>query len=192
MSQVTHLTEQEITDGLAQGLKSPQNSGVLKAIVIRPGHEERRSLQECRLSPEGGTEGDEWARGCWLQLPDGSPDPDVQICIMNSRMIDLVAGDKARWELAGDNLFVDLDLSRENLQAGQLLKIGECVIEITEQAHNGCSKFSQRFGAPALKVVNSPAGKQLRLRGVYAKVITAGRVRVGDLITKVNHRSVQL
>ena len=192
MSQVTHLTEQEITDGLAQVLKSPQNSGVLKAIVIRPGHEERRSLQECRLSPEGGTEGDAWARGCWLQLPDGSPDPDVQICIMNSRMIDLVAGTKARWELAGDNLFVDLDLSRENLQAGQLLKIGDCVIEITEQAHNGCGKFSQRFGAPALKVVNSPAGKQLRLRGVYAKVIEAGVVRLEDLITKLDHRIAQL
>ena len=192
MSQVTHLTEQEITDGLAQVLKSPQNSGVLKAIVIRPGHEERRSLQECRLSPEGGTEGDEWARGCWLQLPDGSPDPDVQICIMNSRMIDLVAGDKARWELAGDNLFVDLDLSRENLPPGQLLRIGECVIEITEQAHNGCGKFSQRFGAAALKVVNSPAGKEMRLRGVYAKVIKAGVVRVEDPITKLDHRSVQL
>ena len=184
MTQFTHLTEQEITDGLAEVLKSPPDFGTLKAIVIRPGDEERRSLQECRLSPEGGTEGDAWARGCWLALPDGSPDPDVQICIMNSRMIDLVACDKSRWELAGDNLFVDLDLSRENLQTGQLLSIGECVIEITEQPHNGCSKFSQRFGAPALKVVNSPAGKQLRLRGVYAKVITAGLVRVGDLITK--------
>ena len=186
MSQFTHLTEQEITDGLTEVLKSPQDFGTLRAIVIRPGHEERRSLQECRLSPEGGTEGDAWARGCWLQLPDGSPDPDVQICIMNSRMIDLVACDKTRWELAGDNLFVDLDLSRENLLAGQLLSIGECVIEITEQPHNGCSKFSQRFGAPALKAVNSPAGKQLRLRGVYAKVITAGKVRVGDLIRKTN------
>jgi MOSC domain-containing protein YiiM len=111
---------------------------------------------------------------------------------MNSRMIDLVAGDKARWELAGDNLFVDLDLSRENLPSGQLLSIGDCVIEITEQAHNGCSKFSQRFGAPALKVVNSPAGKQLRLRGVYAKVIEAGVVRLEDLVTKLDHRSAQL
>jgi MOSC domain-containing protein YiiM len=181
----SHRTETQILDGLKEVRESPQNNGLLEAIVIRPGSEERLSLQQCRLSPEGGTEGDAWARGCWLKLPDGRPHPDVQICIMNSRMINLVAGEKHRWELAGDNLFVDLDLSRENLQAGQLLSIGGCIIEITEQSHNGCSKFSQRFGPPALKVVNSPTGKELRLRGIYAKVIKAGDVRVGDLITKL-------
>lgn len=185
MSHDMNLTEQEILAGLTEVRKSPQDNGMVNAIVIRPGSEERVSLPQCRLSAEGGTEGDAWARGCWLQLPDGSPDPDVQICIMNSRMIDLVSGDKDRWELAGDNLFVDLDLSRENLAAGQLLSIGECVIEITAQPHNGCAKFSQRFGAPALRVVNSPIGKQLRLRGIYAKVIQSGDVRVGDLIRKL-------
>jgi MOSC domain-containing protein YiiM len=185
MSLAVHLTEAEIMDGLVEVRKSPQDNGLLEAIVIRPGSEERLSLQHCRLSPESGTEGDAWARGCWLKLPDGRPHPDVQICIMNSRMIHLVAGEKHRWELAGDNLFVDLDLSRDNLRAGQRLRIGECVIEITEQSHNGCAKFSQRFGASALKVVNSPTGKDLRLRGIYAKVIKAGDVRVGNLITKL-------
>ncbi len=185
MHQAQHLTETEIMAGLEEVRKSPQDNGSLNAIVIRPASEERLSLQQCRLSTEGGTEGDAWARSCWLKLPDGGPHPDVQICIMNSRMIDLVAGEKNRWELAGDNLFVDLDLSRNNLRAGQLLSIGECVIEITEQSHNGCAKFSHRFGASALKVVNSPIGKELRLRGIYAKVIKAGDVRVGDQITKL-------
>jgi len=177
MSHAIQLMETEILAGLTEVRESPQDNGLLEAIVIRPGSEERLRLQQCRLSPEGGTEGDAWARGCWLKLPDGRPHPDVQICIMNSRMIDLVAGDKDRWELAGDNLFVDLDLSRENLRAGQLLRIGECVIEITEQSHNGCARFSQRFGPSALKVVNSSTGKELRLRGIYAKVIKAGDVR---------------
>jgi len=185
MNQARHLTESEIMAGLEEVKKSPQDHGSLDAIVIRPASDDRISLEQCRLSLEGGTEGDAWANGCWLTLPDGRPHPDVQICIMNSRMIDLVAGDKDRWELAGDNLFVDLDLSRKNLRAGQLLSIGECVIEITEQSHNGCSKFSQRFGPSALKVVNSPIGKELRLRGIYAKVVKAGDVRVGNEITKL-------
>ena len=185
MSSTAHRTEAEILAGLAEVAMSPADDGVLDAIVIRPASELRRGLERCWLSPDGGVEGDSWARGCWLKLPDGRPHPDVQVCMMNSRMIQLLTGEKSRWELAGDNLFVDLNLSRDNLNAGQVLKIGDCVMQITAEPHNGCSKFSRRFGSAALTVVNSPMGKQLRLRGIYARVIEAGDVCVGDRIMKI-------
>jgi MOSC domain-containing protein YiiM len=185
MTMITHLTDAQIEAGMPEVLQSPVDHGVLEAIVIRPATGVRIELQESRLSAERGTEGDRWADHCWSSLPDGSPNPEVQICIMNSRMIQLLAGDRSRWALAGDNLFVDLNLNRESLRTGQQLAIGDCIIEITEQSHNGCAKFSERFGPAALRFVNSPTGKQLRLRGIYAKVVQAGLVRVGERIRRV-------
>ena len=182
---ISHLTIDELHNGLSEIRQSPQDEGMLKAIVIRPVKDERTLFSECNISAELGVHGDNWAKGCWMSLPDGRPHPDVQICIMNSRAIDLIAQEQTRWPLAGDNFFVDLDLSRENLQPGQQLSLGSAVIEITAVAHNGCSKFAQRFGADAVKFVNSESGKQLRLRGIYGKVVQAGVIHVGDVIRKI-------
>lgn len=180
-----HLTIEQLHEGLPHIQQSPRDEGVLKAIVIRPKTDERSQLAFCELSLEGGVHGDNWALGCWKSLPDGSPHPDVQVAITNSRAIDLIAGDSGRWALAGDNLYVDFDLSEQNLSAGQLLAIGEVLLEITEIPHNGCGKFSARFGNDALKFVNSTVGKQLHLRGIYARVVTSGIVRVGDVVRKL-------
>jgi len=182
---VTHLNWDELQAGLPEILGSPQNPGVLKAIVIRPATEERVSLERCEISAERGVHGDNWAKGCWLSLADGRPHPDVQIAITNSRVIAHIAQREDRWPLAGDNLYVDLDLSAENLPAGQRLAIGTAIIEITAEAHNGCSKFARRFGTDAVKFVNSDEGKLLHLRGIYAKVAQDGEVSVGDEIRKV-------
>jgi MOSC domain-containing protein YiiM len=104
---------------------------------------------------------------------------------MNSRCAALLARDRSRWPLAGDQLYVDLDLSHENLPTGQRLAIGEAVIQITEIAHTGCADFAARYGAAALRFVNSQAGKRLRLRGVYARIIQDGLIRVGDRVVKL-------
>ena len=180
-----HLTLSELENGLDDILQSPKDNGVLKAIVIRPGTDERVSLDESDISPELGVHGDNWAQGCWLSLADGSPHPDVQVAIMNARAIALMSGSQDRWQLAGDNLYIDMDLSRENLAAGQRLRVGTAELEITAQSHNGCRKFADRFGKDAVMFVNSSEGKQLRLRGVYAKIITGGIVRVGDVVERL-------
>jgi MOSC domain len=163
---------------------SPASRGRVALIVVRPQSNQRESPERAMLSPEGGVAGDNWRQHCWKKSTSGEPHPDVQVAIMNARMIELLAGDKAHWPPAGDQLFVDFDLSVENLCVGDQLEIGAAMLEITAEPHRGCKKFKQRFGEAALRWVNSAEGDAQRLRGVYAKIVLAGEVEVGDVICK--------
>jgi MOSC domain-containing protein YiiM len=180
-----HLSRDELEAGLAEILRSPGDRGALEAVVIRPETDARRSLRQSELSPERGIHGDHWAKGCWMSLPDGRPHPDVQVAIMNARTIALIAQEEARWPLAGDNLYVDLDLSTANLPPGTRLAVGSAILEITAVPHTGCKKFAERFGVEATRFVNSKEGKRLHLRGIYARIALPGRITVGDLVAKV-------
>ena len=185
MANIKHLTMAELEAGLAEIRRSPQDEGVLEMIVRRPRIDEREVLAEGELDLSEGLVGDNWkTRGSSLTA-DGSAHPDTQLNVMNARAIALMAQNKARWSLAGDQLFMDLDLSAENLPPGTRLAVGPAVIEVTAQAHTGCKKFMARFGPDAMKFVNSPVGKQLRLRGINARVIQPGLVRVGDIVKKI-------
>ncbi len=180
----SHLTLHELEAGLPEIVESPRDKGIVGQIVVRPAEDERTQLSAADVTPAGGVHGDAWADGCWKSLPDGRPHPDVQIAMMNARVIQLMAQSETQWALAGDQLFVDLDLSRDNLPVGQRLEAGTAILEITDVPHNACSKFAERFGADAVAFANSPTGKPLRLRGVYARVVQAGTIRVGDTLTK--------
>lgn len=180
-----HLTLAELERGLPEILDSPKDKGRLDGIVIRPDRGERQELGVCEVSLKSGVHGDHWAKGCWKSTDDGDPHPDVQICIMNSRCIALIAQDRTNWAPAGDNLFIDMDLSPDNLPPGQRLSLGTAVIEITDTPHNGCQKFIERYGRDACFFVNSRLGKGYRLRGVYARVIRDGGIAVGDDVMKV-------
>lgn len=185
MTEVKHVTLAEMEAGIETIRQSPRDVGVLKLIVCRPNTEERAVLEQGQLDPIHGLIGDNWkARGS-RSTPDGSANPEMQINVMNARVIELLSPDKTRWSLAGDQLYVDFDLSEANLPPGTRLAIGEAVIEVTVPPHLGCKKFSARFGPDAMKFVNSDEGKQLHLRGVNARVVTAGTVKNGDKVVRL-------
>ncbi len=186
MNEPRHLTTAELAAGLPEIRRSPADGGSVCLIVVRPDRDLRELPHAIEISPESGLAGDRWVRHCTRKLPDGRLNPDTQLTLMNSRAAALIAGPEDHWPLAGDNLVVDLDLSTTNLPVGQRLRLGDAVIEISPEPHTGCAKFSKRFGPDALAFVNSPEGKQLRLRGVNALVIEAGWVRTGDRIEKLS------
>jgi hypothetical protein len=180
-----HLTTAELEAGLDEIRRAPRDEGVLELIVRRPAVDEREVLDVSELSLEVGLVGDSWITRGSSRTPDGSAHPDMQLNIMNSRVTALVAQHKDRWQLAGDQLYLDMDLSEENLPAGARFAIGAAVIEVSPQPHLGCRKFVSRFGLEAMQFVNSPLGRQLRLRGINARIVSAGVIRVGDVVRKI-------
>lgn len=183
--EATHLTEADLKAGFGHVLASPADSGTLEMIVRRPGVNQRETLDEGRFTTEEGLAGDSWKSRRGYSLPDGSPDPDAQLTLTNARFADLIAGGRDRWPLAGDQLYVDLDLSESNLPPGTRLRLGGATIEVTALPHTGCSKYRQRFGLEALKFTATPEGRSRHLRGIYARVVEPGTARVGDTIRKV-------
>ena len=182
---VSHLTTEQMEAGMERVLRSPAHGGPLVKIVRRPDMERREIIEEGVLDVDLGLVGDNWkARGS-TSTPDGSANPVAQITVMNSRFLSLIAQSEERWELAGDQLIVDLDLSMENLPPGARLSIGSAVLEISEKPHTGCAKFAERFGQDSLRFVSTPSGRDLRLRGVNTKIVQSGTVSVGDTATKL-------
>jgi hypothetical protein len=187
-----HLSRQQLAAGLSLICDSPRDRGRVVLVVRRPVTGERDLPAQVTLDEVGGLAGDNWlARGS-KNTPDGSADPQRQVTVMNSRVAELVAGGTDRMPLAGDQLFIDLDLSVSHLPAGSLLAVGQAVLRVSEAPHLGCAKFVERFGAEAMRFVNSGAGRQLRLRGMNTRVVAPGTVRLGDLAARVPAGSVRV
>lgn len=172
---MVHALADELEVGLDEIRRSPAAEGTIELLVCRPAENERAVLEEATLDVNEGLVGDRWRSG----------NPDMQLTLMNARVIALIARDRERWPLAGDQLYVDLDLSPENLPPGTRLALGSAVIEVTDQLHTGCAKFTGRFGSAAIRFVNSRRGRALRLRGMYARVVEPGTARQGDAIRKL-------
>jgi MOSC domain-containing protein YiiM len=176
---VTEIPVHDFDVDLAEVRASPTRSGTVELIARRPAEDEREILEQAQLDPAVGLVGDRWHT---YAAKHGS---DNQLTLMNSRAAALVAGPRSRWAIAGDQLYVDFDLSAASIPPGTRLSLGSAVIEVTAIPHTGCGKFSRRFGVEAQKLVNSAAGRKLNLRGINAKVVRAGTVRTRDRILKL-------
>ena len=185
-----HLSRERLEAGLDHIRESPRDHGRLVLVVRRPQVGRRELPEEAILDQVSGLAGDNWLTRGSTSTPDGSANPRKQVTVMNARAAELVAGGTDRMPLAGDQLYVDLDLSVNNLPAGSLLVLGEAVLEVSEDPHLGCAKFVERFGAEAMRFVNSRIGRGMRLRGMNTRIVVPGTVRLGDLAVKADARRV--
>jgi MOSC domain-containing protein YiiM len=184
-AKIEHLALADLEAGLENIRNSPRDQSVLDLIVSRPEEDAREVMELADLDTEVGLVGDTWQDRPSARSGDGKAHPDMQITIMNSRVAALVAQDRERWQLSGDQLFIDLDLSVENMAPGTRISVGSAILEATDQPHTGCKKFAARFGADALKLISSPEGKELRLRGMNTKVVQSGEIKPGDPVKKL-------
>lgn len=185
METLQYLSMTDLEAGMEDIRQAPNDDGILRMIVRRPAVDEREVLSEGQLTIEDGLVGDTWKVRVSRHTPDGSAKTDAQITIMNARAIALLAQSEDRWSLAGDQLYVDMNLGEDNLPPGTRLALGSAILEVSDEPHTGCKKFSSRFGVEAMKFVNSPEGKRLHLRGINTRVVQSGTIRVGDVVKKM-------
>lgn len=176
----------DLDAALAHVAAAPRDHGTLEMVVVRPGEDQRATPDTVTCTVEGGVAGDDWVHRGSRHTVDGSANPAQQVAVTSARWLERVAGGRDRWPLAGDQLVVDLDLSEDGLAAGDRLRIGEVVFEATGHPHNGCAKYRDRFGDRAFRATASPEGRRLHLRGIYLRVVRAGRLAVGDTIRRVD------
>ncbi len=171
-----HLDLASLEAHLDEIRQSPRDVGQLELIVLRPAEDEREIVTEAKIDTAGGVIG-----GGWPAVGD----PARQVTVMNVRVVTLLANDDDRRALAGDQLYVDLDLSGDNLPPGTQLEVGTALLEVSAAPHRGCKKFGARYGLDALRFVNSEVGYSLNLRGINARVVRTGVVRTGDVVRKL-------
>ena len=177
-----HRTPDQLGAGVEHVRQSPRDHGVLELVVVRPQVGKREVKDVATLDLELGVIGDTWIERGSSRTADGGPNPDAQVTVMSSRAVDLVATSRERWPLAGDQLYVDLDLSVANLPTGTVLEIGPAQLEVTAAPHTGCAQFKERFGVEALRLTATQEGRELRLRGINTRVVRGGDVRPGDTV----------
>ncbi len=165
-------------------VSSPKDDVPIEVICVRPDFSKRRTLDRAYLSKDDGIVGDRWKKTPWLRLKNGDPDPRIQVSLTNLRILNAISKTSQALTLPGDNFVADIDLSEANMPVGQLLKLGDAIIEVTDVYNDACKKFEMRYGIDVMNWIREPAYQHLRLRGIFARIIQNGWVTQHDKIQK--------
>ncbi|MDQ8185602.1 hypothetical protein [Pelagicoccus sp. SDUM812002] len=166
-------------------LAAPKDNAPILTLCVRPDEGERTFVSKIQLDPEQGVVGDRWIRKTWIYTDDGKPDPRIQVCLLGSRILQLIRRDPDGMTYPGDNIIADMDFSEENLPVGIHLQIGTAILEVSDVFNHACSKWSERHGNVSFKWINLPENKPKRFRGILCQIIQAGEVTLTDSIRKL-------
>lgn len=180
------VTQEELAAALPQIQAAPKTGAAVEMLCLRPDYGQRQFVEEIEVTRARGIPGERWARAPWLKLPDGSPHPGIQVCILQKRVLDLVWRDREGTVHPGDTFVVDMDLSEANLPAGQILTVGTARLRVSEVFNDACVKWKARYGAAAKAWINRPENRPLRLRGILCAVERDGVIRLGDRLEKLH------
>ncbi|MDQ1900726.1 hypothetical protein RAH32_09770 [Paracoccus sp. WLY502] len=182
----THATASDLARALPHVLAAPKDDARADCLCFRPGFNQRSFPGRLVMTRADGIPGERWGKAPWLKLPDGSPDPRIQVSILPRRVMDAVWLDRENTPHPGDTIICDLDTSEANLPAGTLLQAGTAVLRVSDVFNDGCVKWKVRYGQAAKDWITAPGHPELRLRGILCSVERDGDVHLGDPIRKLD------
>jgi hypothetical protein len=178
------VTTAQLAAALPHVLAAPKTDAPIETLCFRPAYNQRQFPSELHLTRDQGVPGERWLTQPWLRLPDGRPDPNIQVSILPLRVMNLVWTDRENTLHPGDTIIADLDTSLANLPAGTLLQVGTAILRVSNEFNDGCVKWKARYGKDAKDWITAPGHAELRLRGVLCAVEQDGIIRLGDRLTK--------
>ncbi len=180
-----HVSRQECENALEHIATAPLNGAVMDQLCFRSDYGKRAFPETLELTVEQGIIGERWKHSPWLKLPDGRPDPRIQVSILSQRVMDLCWCDRENTLHPGDPIVVDMNLSMENLPVGTRLSAGTAVIEVSDKFNTACVKWRDKYGEDSLRWINAPENRPLRLRGALCRIVQDGVIRAGDKLLKI-------